>query len=67
MQDRHVELLNFEIEVKNILETKAYDLTNKEKLPLIKNWLGWEGLQLMKMFTHEEKENVEQQKVSLQY
>ena len=44
----YTELLNFEIEVKNILETKAYEHTYEEKPPVIKNWLGREGWQLIK-------------------
>ena len=40
----------------NILETKAYELTDKEKVPVIKNWLGQEGLQCIEMFTNEDKE-----------
>ena len=45
------------MKVKNILETEAYELNEKEKTPVIKNWLGREGLQLIKSFTNEEKEN----------
>ena len=43
-QDKYIELLNFEMEVMNILEIKAYELTDEEKVPVIKNWLGREGL-----------------------
>ena len=39
MQDRYVELVNFEMEDLNILETIAYKLS-KEKVPKIKKWLG---------------------------
>ena len=35
---------------------KAYEITNEEKVPVINNWLGCEGLQCIKPFTHEEKE-----------
>ena len=45
-QDRYVKLVNFEMEVTNILESKAYELS-RTKVPLIKNWLDWEGLQLI--------------------
>ena len=44
------------MDVTNILETKAYEPTVKEKHPVFKNWLGREALQLMKTFTNEEKE-----------
>ena len=41
--DRYVELLNFEMEVANVLQAKAYDL-EEDKVPGIKNWLVREGL-----------------------
>ena len=47
--------MNFEMEVTNILETRAYELTDEGKVSVIKNWLDQEGLQLMKTFTLEEK------------
>ena len=40
----------------SILETKAYKIIDEEKVPVIKDWLGWERLQLIKTFTNEEKE-----------
>ena len=55
-QDRYVEPMNFKMEVSNILECKAYALSEEEKVPVIKNWLGWEGLQLIQTFTQEEKD-----------
>ena len=45
------------MEVTNFPETKAYDPTDVEKFPVIKNWLGQEGLQLIKTFMNEEKGN----------
>ena len=48
-----VEVLNFKMEVTNILQMKMYELTEEEKVPIIKNWLGREGLQLIKTFTNE--------------
>ena len=44
------------MEVTSILETKAYGLSNEGKVPVIKNWLGKEGMQLIKTFTCEEGE-----------
>ena len=41
-QNRYVKLVNFEIEIMNIPETRA----EEENIPVIKNWLGQEGLQL---------------------
>ena len=43
-----MELLNSEMEVMNIIQTKVYELTVEEIVPVINNWLGWEGLQLTK-------------------
>ena len=36
-QHRNMELLNFKMEAMSSLETKAYELTDKEKVPVIKN------------------------------
>ena len=35
--DRYVELLNFQLEVINILETRAYEVNDKEWIPFINN------------------------------
>ena len=45
-QNMYVELLNFEMEVMKSLETKADDLTFEERTPVIRTWLGQEGLHL---------------------
>ena len=45
-QDRYTELMNFKM-VTNILETKVYEITEEEKVPVIKNWLDQEDLQLI--------------------
>ena len=55
-QNRYVELINFKMAFKNILETKAYELSEEDKVPGIKNCVGQEDLQLIQTFTHEEKE-----------
>ena len=34
--NKYVELLNFEMKVMNILETKAYGLNDEDKVPIIK-------------------------------
>ena len=57
MEDIYVELMNYEMEVTNILETKVYELTDEEKVPVIKHWLDQEGLQFIKMFPHEKHKN----------
>ena len=44
------------MEVANVLQEKAYDLNDKEKVPIIKNWLGREGLQFIQTLTNAEKE-----------
>ena len=41
------------MEAKNILKTKMYELNDEEMVLVIKNWLGREGLQLIKTFTRE--------------
>ena len=51
-----MELLNFQLEVTNILGTGAYEINDEERIPFIKNWLGQEGLLLIEYFTQEEKE-----------
>ena len=56
LSDRYVELLNFLLEVLNILETRTLEINKKERLLVTKNWLGWEALLLMETFTQEEKE-----------
>ena len=43
-EDRYVELLNFDMEVMSILETRVYELTDEEKVSVIIHWLGQEGL-----------------------
>ena len=39
-QDMYMKLMNFKMEVLNILETKACKLYEEEKVPVIKNWFG---------------------------
>ena len=56
MPDRYVELLNFQLEVMSLLQTRAYKVYDEERIPFIKNWPGQEGLLLMETFTQEEKE-----------
>ena len=56
MKDRYTYLRNFEMEVINVLETKAYVLLEEERVPVLKNGLGQKGLLLIQMFTQEEKE-----------
>ena len=54
--DRYVEVLNFKLEVKIILELRAYKIKDEENVLVIKNCLGKEGLLLMEMSMLEEKE-----------
>ena len=44
------------MEVMHILESKTYELTDDEKIPAIRNWLGEEGLQHTKTIMNEKKE-----------
>ena len=50
------------MEVTNIPETKVCKLTEGDKVPVIKNWLGQEGLPLIQTFMYEEKEKYETMK-----
>ena len=44
------------MEVTNILQTRPYELNDEEKVPVMKSWLGREGLQLIQTHTSSEKE-----------
>ena len=61
-QGRYVKLINFEMEVTDILEMKRQELTYEEKVPVIKKWLGWKGLQLIQIFIHENKRKMKNSK-----
>ena len=56
MQDRYIELLNFELKATNILQTRAYDISDEEKVLVIKNWLDQEDLLSIETSKQEEKE-----------
>ena len=56
MVGRFVELLNFQPEVTNILETRVLKISDEERILIIMNWLDQEGLLLMEIFMQEEKE-----------
>ena len=43
------------MEVTNILEAKEYELAAEEEVPVIKNWLCRDGLQLIKTFKNEKE------------
>ena len=51
----YVELLNFQLDMMNILETRAYGINEEERIPVIKKGIGQEGLFLMKTFAQKEK------------
>ena len=42
--DRYVELLNFEMELVNVLQAEAYELSGEGKVLIIENWVIREGL-----------------------
>ena len=44
------------MKVVNILQIKIYKLTEKEKVHIIRNWLGRGGLQLIQTFSNSGKE-----------
>ena len=53
-KDKYKELQNFKLDVSNILQN--YNLGQTDKVSIIKNWLGREGLQLIATLTQEEQE-----------
>ena len=56
-----MELLNFKMEVVNILQTKTYDQNDEEKVQIIKNWLGQEGLQFTQTLAYTKKDTCKMQ------
>ena len=60
--DKYVELLNFEMEIANVLQTKMCKITEEEKVPVIKNWVVREGLQLKQTFTIPRRKHTAQQR-----
>ena len=38
VRDKHVEILHFEMEVTNILQTKTYEINDEGNICIIKNW-----------------------------
>ena len=44
-----MELLNFEMEIANVLQAQMYDVNDEEKVPVIKSWLGREGLHFIQL------------------
>ena len=65
MLNKYVELLNFEMEVTNILQMKAQELTGEEYFPIIMNWLGREDYQLIKIFTSVEQKTCKTAKLTI--
>ena len=59
--DRYADLWNFEMEVVHILQMKMYHLNDAEKVPIIKNWIGREGLQSIQTPTNTEKDTCKMQ------
>ena len=53
----YVELLNFQLEVMDILGTRARKINDEERITVIKSWPGLEHLLLLKTFIQEQKEN----------
>ena len=47
--DKYAELRNFKLEVKNIFP--KYSINQAERVPIFKNWLGRQGLQLLESLT----------------
>ena len=45
--EKHQELCNFDIEAKNISVTNNCDTEERNRVPIILNWIGWEGLKFI--------------------
>ena len=54
--DKYVALLNFKLEVANVLQVKEYDLYDTEKVSTIKNWLHKVGLHFIQTPTNTAKD-----------
>ena len=50
------ELLDFEMVVKHIFMIKSHDISDSERVPLIKNWLEFDRLHFVQTLTDEEQE-----------
>ena len=50
----YAELRNFKMEIKNMFQN--YSISQAERVPIIKNWLGRQGLQLLEALTQAEQE-----------
>ena len=60
--NRYVKLLSFEMEAANVLQTEVYDISEERKVPILKNWLGREGIQFIQTLTQTEKGHAKAQK-----
>ena len=54
--DEYQELCNFEIEVKNIFMTNSSHTQESERVLIILNWLGWEGLGFVQTLKKEKQD-----------
>ena len=54
--EKYQELCNFETEVNNIFMTNNYNTQEGKRVPIILNWLDWEGLRFMETLNNEEWE-----------
>ena len=43
------------MEVANVLQAEGYDASEERKVPILKNWLGREGLQFIQTLINVEK------------
>ena len=67
-EDKHVELLNFKLDITNISEIRAYEISDEGKVLIIKKWLGQQGLLLIKKHSHKkEKRNIKPQRDCFQF
>ena len=60
MADRYIKLIYFQLEVMNILEIRAHEIYDEDRILVMKNWLDHKGLLLMEIFMKEEKRKIKQ-------
>ena len=56
VQDKSNKLKNFEIEAKYIFLMNSYSMQENEKIAVIMNWLGCEGLRCIQIQPYNEEE-----------
>ena len=61
MPDRYVELLIFQFEVINMLETRVYHINDEKRIPVIKNDYVWRACWSWKLIAKSKRKNTKRQ------